>query len=159
MLMMPLLLYRRRSRCNERPTHQVRRVLSDNAGLTMLETIVALAILSIGIVAVLHAFSTSLAATKEAESYSTAAMLANEIATQLDNQADNTAGQQSGTFEDAGNYSWEAEIEQPDSNELMRTDITVKWMAGNNPRQYEMVIFLKPSTATSTTTSTSGDSS
>ena len=119
-------------------------VLASNSGLTLLETIVALAILTIGIVGVLHAFSTSMAAVGAAESYSNASLLANQVASELDRQTDIEPGQLSGTFEDAPGYSWEADVQPADENGLMRTAILVTWYAGKMERNFDMVIYLRP---------------
>lgn len=120
----------------------------------MLELIVALAILTIGIAGVLHAFSTAIAATKAAESYSKVSMLANQVASQLDRDTSIQAGTLSGTFEDADGYSWDATVEPADSNGLMRTTITVNWEVDKNPKHFDMVIGLvSPSTEQTTTDS------
>ena len=129
--------------------------LANNKGMTLLETIVALAILAIGIVGVLHAFSMSVISTREAESYSKATMLASQVASELDRQTTLEAGEQSGTFEDEPNYSWNAVVESADDNGLMRTTITVTWNQTTNPRQLNLVVCLKPSgSETTETTST-----
>jgi type II secretion system protein I len=118
--------------------------LGSRRGLTLLETMVALAILAVGIVGVLHAFSSSLIATREAESYSVAAMLAGQVASEIDRQTTLEAGELSGTFEDEPRYSWEANVEAADENGLMRTTITVNWNADAGARQYTMVMCLRP---------------
>jgi type II secretion system protein I len=132
------------------------KTLNSRDGLSLLETIVALAILTIGIASVLHVFSTSIAATKEAESYSTAAMLANQVALGLESQTSVDTGQDSGAFDDETAFSWSTDVEDADDNGLMRTTVTITWNAGNNPRSYDMVVYLKQSTSTTSSTSTSG---
>jgi Tfp pilus assembly protein PilV len=112
--------------------------------------VVALAILAIGIVSVLHAFSSSLTATRQAEDYTTAAILADQVASNLDSQSSITAGQLTGAFDDEPKYSWEADVEDADANGLMRTTITIAWSAGNNPRQYILVTDLLPSMSVQT---------
>lgn len=131
-------------------------ISGNRSGLTLLETLVALAILAIGIVGVLQAFSSSLMATREAESYSTAAVLAGQVASQLDRQTSIDSDKLSGTFEDASGYSWEASIESPDSNGLMRTEITVSWGTEARPRHFDMVILLHPSGNTSQSATADG---
>ncbi len=130
------------------------RILAGNRGMTLLETIVALAILAIGIVGVLHAFSTSVIATRAAESYSKGTILASQVASELDRQTTVEAGEESGTFEDEPNYSWEAVVEPADDNGLMRTTITVTWNRAANPRHLDLVLCLKPSGAETTETGT-----
>gem|GEM_PF-3648083 len=120
----------------------------------MLETLVALAILAIGVIGVLQAFSSSMRATKEAELYSTASNLAAQVASQLDREDTVTAGDMSGTFEDAPAFTWDANIEAADSNGLMRTTITVTWGTDASPRHFDMVICLHPKGDTTTTQQT-----
>lgn len=133
------------------------RILARRDGLSLLETIVALAILTIGIASVLHVFSTSIKATKEAEAYSTATTLASQIASNLESQSSVDTGESSGSFEDETGYSWTTDVKSADENGLMRTSISIAWNAGNNPRSYEMVIYLKKSNSTSDSSSSGGD--
>jgi type II secretion system protein I len=129
-----------------------------NRGFTLLETLVALAILAMGVVGVLGAFSSSMRATKEAELYSQASNLAAQVAAQLDREETVSAGELSGTFEDTPAFSWVATVEEADSNNLMRTTITVTWGTDTNPKNFDMVICLHPqgeSTAQDATTNSS----
>jgi prepilin-type N-terminal cleavage/methylation domain-containing protein len=126
---------------NSRDT--ARRVLVDQRGLTLLETVVALAILTIGISAVLQVFSSGVAATKASEFHSTASILANQAASELDRQTDIQPGMVSGAFEDAPGYSWDANIEPPDGNGLMRTTVAVHWDVDGRPRRFDMVVCLR----------------
>jgi hypothetical protein len=126
----------------------------------MLELIAALAILTIGIAGVLHAFSSAIAATKAAESYSTVSILANQVASQLDRDRTVEPGAYSGTFQDMDGYSWDANVEPADANGLMRTTITVSWEVDKNPRHFDMVICLnQPTNQDATTTDSSTSSS
>lgn len=108
----------------------------------MLETLVALVILSLGIAGVLQAFSASLISTKESEMYSRASMLANQVASQLDREETVETGQYSGTFEDEIGYRWEANIEAADANGLMRTEIVIIWGTEARPRHFSMIVCL-----------------
>lgn len=140
------------------PRRSSSRLLGSKSGLTMLELIVALAILTIGIAGVLRAFSTSIASTKAAESYSMVSMLANQVASQLERQTTIEPGSLTGTFEDADGYTWAADIQPADSNGLMRTTITINWQVDSNPKQYSMVVCLCPLPAQTTTTDSSDSS-
>jgi len=131
---------------------KVPNVLTDRGGFTLLETVVAMAILMIGIVGVMQAFSTSMAATREAQSYSKAAILAEEIATQLDSQVPPEAGQTSGIFADASGYAWSATVLQADSNNLMNATIDVTWQVGRTVRTFELVTCLQGPASTTTGT-------
>jgi general secretion pathway protein I len=136
-----------------------RRILASNSGFTLLETLVALAILTIGIAGVLHAFSSSMAASRAAESYSTACLLANQVAFALERETSIETGQLSGTFDDTPGYQWEANVDSADENGLMRTVITITWQTGKEDRHFDMAICLKPASNTeqqSTSSTASG---
>ncbi len=132
------------------------RILADRGGLTLLETVVALAILTIGIAGVLHAFSSSMAATRASESYSTAATLANQVASELQLQTDVSPGPVSGGFEDTDRYVWNANIEAPDNNGFMRTTIEVAWDLSGIPKRFDMVICLTQSLNQQSQTTSAG---
>lgn len=117
--------------------------LGSESGLTLLEVLVALAILTIGIAGVLHAFSSSMASAAAAESYSNAAILANQVASELDRQDPLEAETLTGTFEDAPGYKWEAVVQPEDANGLMRAIITVSWKVGKNWKSFDMVVCLR----------------
>ena len=116
-------------------------------GLTLLEMLVAMAILAIGIVGVLRVFSSSIVTSKAAESYSLAAGLAHQTATELERRPSLDPGTMSGEFASAEpGYTWEAEIGSAESSGLQRVRITVFWKAGNRRRHFDMVTYLRPST-------------
>lgn len=122
--------------------------------MTLLEVIVALAILAVGIAGVLRAFSASVIATREAEAYSKGTMLASQVASELDRQTTLEVGEESGTFVDEPNYSWVAVVDPPDVSGMMRAKVTVTWNAQVNPRATDLILYLKPpgaETATATT--------
>lgn len=125
--------------------------LSGEAGLSLIEVIVAMAILLIGIVAVLQTFSISLATTREGGSYTTASVLASEVAEQIEAQPAISTGQSSGTFDDAPDYEWQSDIEPADSNGLMRTTVTVTWQTGGKTRQFDLVFSVQPPEAAQST--------
>ncbi|HAH86268.1 MAG TPA: hypothetical protein DCL60_02740 [Armatimonadetes bacterium] len=128
---------------NKHPNKRANPV-TDRKGLTLLEMVVALAILSVGIVGVLQAYSSAMAANRVAESQSAAADLASSVASELDRQASLESGQLSGEFQDCRGYSWTADIESPDNNGMARVVITVSWKTGSVERDFGMVAYLCP---------------
>ena len=129
-----------------------------NKGFSLLEVIVALAVLAIGIAGVLRVFSSSIAAVKAADSYSTAAMLANRVATELDQESSLESGTQSGSFDDHSDYSWEANIGSSDDNDMIRILIVVRWGETSNKKSFSMVTYARSSSSSSESTTTSGGS-
>lgn len=120
-------------------------IRNGQAGLTMLEMLVAVAILAIGIAGVLQAFSTSMITCKAAESYSTAAMLAQQAVSELERRPRLDPGNLSGTFGDtASGYTWEAEIQQATDSGLQKVRLTVLWGPEGNQRHFSMVTCLRP---------------
>jgi len=113
--------------------------------LTMLEVLVAMAIMAIGIVGVLRAFSSSVIAAKSAESYSVAAILAQQVASELERSPDVGDGLWSGSFgEEVPGYTWEAEISSA-ADGLQRTVITVSWQLGRRSRHFQLATCLPTS--------------
>ena len=116
-------------------------------GLTLLEMLVAMAILAIGIVGVLRVFSSSIVTSKAAESYSLAAELAHQTAAELERRPSLDPGTMSGEFASAEpGYTWEAEIGSAESSGLQRVRITVFWKTGNRRRHFDMITYLRPIT-------------
>lgn len=113
-------------------------------GLTMLEMIVAMAILAIGIVGVLRAFSTGIATARMAESYTHGAVLAQQVASELERRESVGEGRLNGSFADAPGYSWEALVEAAPTTGVQRALITVSWLTGKRERHFQMVICMRP---------------
>lgn len=112
----------------------------------MLELLVAMAILAIGIVSVLQAFSSSTLTCKAAETHSEMALLAQQVACELDRRPDLAAGRLSGTFgTDIPWYSWEAEITQAAEANLYRVEIRVLRQAGNQSKFFRLLTCLRSS--------------
>jgi len=115
-------------------------------GLTLLEMLVAMAILAVGIVGVLRVFSSSIVTSKAAESYSLAATLADQAAAELERQRSLSPGTLSGEFENVGpGYTWQAEIGSAEAGGLQRVRIAVFWETGSRRRHFEMVTYMRPS--------------
>lgn len=123
--------YRRRDRYRSR-------------GFSLLEVMVALAVLTIGIVGALGAISTCVVSSKAAESYSYAAVLAQQVAGELERMTPLEPGELSGTFDDASaGYSWEAHISQTEIDGVLSVHVTVFWQTGARQQQYRLVTCLR----------------
>jgi len=118
-------------------------IRNPESGLSMLEVLVAMAIMAIGIVGVLRAFSSSTTAAKSAESYSLAAILAQQVAFDLERRPKIGDGRFSGSFgEDVPGYTWEADVSSATSNGLRQAVITVSWQVGRRTRRFQLATCL-----------------
>lgn len=114
-------------------------------GLTLLEVVIALAILGVGIVSILRAFSSSMMTSKVAEMHSYAAVLAGQVASELERRPDLETGELSGNFAETGpGYKWEADIQSANLEGLLRVEITVLWFEGSRRRHFTMATLIKP---------------
>jgi type II secretion system protein I len=113
--------------------------------MTLLEVVVAMAVLAIGIVGVLHAFSSSIKTSKAAEFYSVATMLAQQVASELERRPGLSSGQLSGTFgETARGYTWTADVGQANPKGLLPVRVTVFWYEGTRSRHLQIATCLRP---------------
>jgi prepilin-type N-terminal cleavage/methylation domain-containing protein len=129
-------------------------VLLDESGFTLLEMLVALVILAVGILGVLHVFSTSIQASKAAESYSVAATLAQQVAARLEREMNLEAGEMSGEFDEFPGYAYDCEIQAPNSNGLIPVMITVGWHVGSAVKFFSMTTYVQPPPSSSSGSST-----
>ena len=97
-----------------------------NAGFSLIEVIVAVAILSIALVGLTHGITTALGSSKEAELQSTAAMYAAGLIEELRAQGGITDGQSQG---DCGAelplYRWSASIIGAGTDGLHEVDVSI----------------------------------
>ena len=127
------------------PTAGKSEIRNWEGGLSMLEVLVAMAIMAIGIVGVLRVFSSSTMAAKSAESYSLAAILAQQAAFELERRPKIGDGRFSGSFgEGVPGYAWEADISSATSNGLRQAVITVSWQVGRRSRHFQLATCLPP---------------
>jgi type II secretory pathway pseudopilin PulG len=125
----------------------------------MLELLVAMAILAIGIVGVLQVFSSSTLTVKAAESNSNMALLAQQVAGELERQPNLEAGQLSGSFgPDLPDYAWQAEIQQSSEANLYRAEIRVIRESGDRRKFYRMFTCLRSTQQSGSPGPTSGTS-
>ena len=117
----------------------------DEDGFSLLEVIIALAIMAIGFMTVLQLFSGSIKSIEMSDQYLKAATLANSKMGELE-LMDFSANEVSGVFENEENFSWEIET-RPYSSELNEAGgdvnlseliLRVLWKDGQQDRQLEL---------------------
>jgi type II secretion system protein I len=117
-------------------------------GFTLLEVMIAMAILATVLVTVFHSQSQSIAMANESRTMTTLALLAQSRMAEMEGQQDLSTGQTSGTFgDDYPNYSWSAAITQPPgpgSSYLRKIEIAV--VHNYYPKRPYRVILYRPTT-------------
>ncbi len=106
------------------------------AAFTLLEIVVAVAVLGVGLAAVLHSFSVSARGLEGIRSLTTATNLAQAKMTELEETPEIEKGESSGDFgEEFPGYSWEAETASVDEEELFfRIKVRVNGYRGDTKR-------------------------
>ena len=118
----------------------------DNKGFSLLEVIVALAIMAIGYMTVFNLFSVSINAVGISDQYQRAVGLANSKLSEIEMLNYETAAT-SGTFENEENFEWSLNIEpyesllnDPENNiNLSKVTLKVLWKDNQKPRNVELV--------------------
>jgi general secretion pathway protein I len=117
-------------------------------GFTLLEVMIAMAILAIVLVTVFHSQSQSIAMANESRAMTTLALLAQSRMAEVEGQQNLSTGQTSGKFgDDFPDYSWTASITQPQgpgSRFLRKIEITV--VHDFYPKRPCKVILYRPAT-------------
>ena len=97
------------------------RTPSRHGGFTLLEVLVAFAILSVAVVALIQGFAQGLRLLKVAGDHQQAVLLADQKAREMVTPVE---GRDQGT---EGAFDWERAVTVVDAPDLMRTPATVKW--------------------------------
>ncbi|MBU0700229.1 prepilin-type N-terminal cleavage/methylation domain-containing protein [bacterium] len=108
-----------------------------NNGFILLEVMIALAILSSGLILILSSFSVSLMAVRNCEDYTRAAFLLQEKISELEENP--STGSLDGGFEDEEGFRWKAGIKDAGGLGLKEIKVTVEWKNGTAEIQTLMV--------------------
>lgn len=132
-----------RAKARETGTRYTVQPVRRHRGLTLLEVIVAMALLAIGIAGALGAISACVRSSSAADDYSRGALLAQQVASELERSETLDPGTLDGTFDDAATgFSWTAEIGTADDQGFNPVKITVLWQEGR--RHFELNTMLRP---------------
>ena len=130
------------------PSTRAPRPSTPQRGFTLLEVMIAMAILAIVLVTVFHSQSQSIAMANESRAMTTLALLAQSRMAAVEGQQDLSTGQTSGKFgDDFPDYSWTASITQPSgpgSSTLRKIEVTV--VHDFYPKRPYKVILYRPAT-------------
>lgn len=97
--------------------------MNNNKGFSLLEVLVAFAILSMALGVLLNIFSLGIRTTRVATSYQQALMLAESKLTELEAAPTLMQGQTRGRFDDQ--YWWQSTIESVDIDEFRERDLSI----------------------------------
>ena len=113
-------------------------LLNKNIGFMLLEAMVALAILSIGIVTVMQSFSSALRVSKSSYNSTIATFLAQSKLSDLEREDSWTKENLSGDFGKAyPNFKWEAEVSPVELDKLIPENLRVKAREDEDKREGE----------------------
>jgi len=132
---------------------QKSKVQSPKSAFSLIETLVAVAIFSIAIVAVIEGMATSSRNQALIENESKALMLAQNIMEEIEYVGDHHVGSDGGEFdgENAG-FEWTCETTDTDYPGLFEVRVTVSWKEIETQRDVQLVTYLR--TTENETTST-----
>jgi type II secretion system protein I len=126
---------------------------SRRSGFTLIEVLVAVAVLAIGISAGVRAMGAMAQSFAAAQDRETAVRLAGERLAVLESGVEQATGDAQGVFETEPRFRWQqsvtASTEQPG---VLETTVTITWMDGALERHYEVMTYLLDTPAETTTT-------
>jgi len=100
-------------------------------GFLLLEVLVATTLLAVGVTATLHAIFNSLQASREAQMYTQALFLGQEVMSQVESEVsfndDYEVPKGWVDFDEAANFQWRANIDDVDDFWTRRIVVTIKW--------------------------------
>lgn len=135
-------------RVRPRPENRFRNREPRAEGFTLLEVMIAMAILATVLVTVFHSHSQSIAMANESRAMTTLALLAQSRMAEVEGRQDLPIGQTSGTFgDDFPDYTWTVSITQPQlpgSSLLRKIEVTV--VHDYYPKRPYKVILYRPTT-------------
>ncbi|WP_316181037.1 type II secretion system protein [Bradyrhizobium sp. SZCCHNRI1009] len=125
-------------------TAEMKHADGDDAGFTLVEVLVALAMLSVGLALVMSLFSTGLSRTGMAERVAGAVALAQSLMAQVGNSIPLRTETRDGA--EANGYRWRLAMQPyrpaPNSDarpvELYQVSVEIGWLEGQDPRSYAL---------------------
>ncbi len=121
--------------------HEKRFRLSMNNGFTLIEVLVALAILTSGIITIFYAFSTSIRMAGYINSYTQANICLQRQITRIRNEKKIIVGQQEGSIEGTKFY-WNSEITPTEEASLKELSVRIHWKENKQTHQIDAITYL-----------------
>jgi len=124
-------------------------------GFTLIEVLVALVVAVAAMTLLSQGFSTGARASTTAQYATRAAILGQRVITDLETGAVSADGNQSGSFEDEPDFTYQTTSETGEVTGLNKLTVTVKWQERNQDREYVLVRLLRTGSGTTSTTTPS----
>ena len=121
-------------------------------GFTLIEVLVALVVAVAAMTLLSQGFSTGARASTTAQFATRAAILGQRVITDLETGAVSSDGNQSGSFEDEPDFTYQTTSETGEVTGLNKLTVTVKWQERNQDREYVLVRLLRTGSGTTSTT-------
>ncbi|MCX8036845.1 MAG: type II secretion system minor pseudopilin GspI [Candidatus Sumerlaeia bacterium] len=130
-------------RCARRP-RRFSRSAPVTSAFSLLETLVAVAIFSIAVVALIEAIAGNTRNQAWMESQSRGLMLAQNIIEEIEYVGDLRVGSDSGEFPEDPRFSWSSDIQSTDLDGLFEVRVTVSWTEGQAQRDISLTTYMRP---------------
>ncbi len=127
-----------------RPWPRSGRSASADSAFSLLETLVAVAIFSIAVVALIEAIAGNTRNQAWMESQSRGLMLAQNIIEEIEYVGDIRVGSDGGEFPEDPRFSWSSDIQSTDLDGLFEVRVTVAWTEGQAQRDISFVTYMRP---------------
>jgi len=115
-------------------------------GFSLIETLVAVSIFAIAIVAVIEGLAASSRAQIWVERENRAVMLAQNILEEIEYAGDLEVGTDQGRFEDEdSDYSWSSEVVETPDEGLYQVTVVVSWNEGEAEREFQLTTYVRQS--------------
>jgi general secretion pathway protein I len=134
--------------------HPARGGCDHRGAFSLLETLVAVTIFSVAIVAIIETIAANSRAQAWIESESHAVVLAQNIMEEMEYAGGLRTGTDGGDFEgDDSRYSWSSEVLETEPQGLFEVHVSVNWTEGEAQRDFQLVTYMRQTDmGTSTTT-------
>jgi general secretion pathway protein I len=122
--------------------HRAPSTRAKRPGFTLIEVLVAAAVLAIGISAGVRTLGALTRSTAAAEDRITAVRLATERLALLEADEQVAAGETSGAFASEPRFQWRQEVAAASEPGLLEATVTILWQDGQVPRHYSVTTYL-----------------
>ena len=114
-----------------------------DAGFTLLEVMVALAVIGVALVAVLRSLAMSVNASNESRNISVATFLAKGLMAEIENRGFPDLEETSGDFkEEYPGFRWERNVSDTGMEDLVKVTARVIWQDGAHEKKVELVTLI-----------------